>query len=524
MKLSHKMIGGYVIIAIITALTGLTGITTANKLKKSYEHLALGEFPIHKTLSQLKFAGLRVVSSTSESVVMLSTKEEDLLLHGQTNSKLKGDTSFINELKLIDAAKTLFYKALGEYAGTVKIYDPDNLAHIETVEQLAAKLLETSFDLIVTKKIESSKEETTKAKETFENAEMAYLDYIDQLIDQKELHLENQLRNNISYYDRAFSLFLFLGSISLFIAFGFGILQAKSIAANLAKLTRKAKLIGHGQLDQPVEITSHDELAELADTFNQMAADLQETAAEKEKARERLQHYTVQLEKNSQELQEIVFVASHDLQEPMRKIITFSDRLMSQNQDGTIGKGSDDLLRRMMAASMKMRTLLDDLLEYSQLVSSKPSIRKVDLRILISRIADEFHEMFGHDVIEFLAISDLPLISCDEKMMKNLFYHLFENSIKFAQPGRKVAISFFAAITDGMQMITVEDNGQGFQQKYAERIFNMFEKLHNDSQYEGTGMGLALCRKIMEKHAGTISVTSQEGVGSKFLLLLPVLE
>lgn len=510
MKLSHKLIAGYVVIAVITAVTGLIGINTSAKLKRSYEDLALGGVPIHKALNQLKFAGLRIVSSTSEAVAYIDAPAME---------EKADDSDLIEELKLIDSGKNLFYKAIGEYASVARAYDRDGMQHVKNIEEQASRLLEASFNLIVAHKTNEPSSVINQVKGEFEKAEIAYLGYLDNIIANKEELLEKRLSTNINYYSRAFTLFIILGSFSLLVAFTFGILQAKNIADNLATLARKAERIGQGDLDQPVEVSSNDELAELAKSFNIMAADLKKTAAEREKARQGLEHYAERLENNARELQQIVFVASHDLQEPLRKIMTFCEIVASQHQKG-VYDNTPESLNRMSAMAAKMRSMLDDLLHYSKLINIETAFQPVDFKQLMEEVADTLRESTGIEDFEY-DIGVMPVIEGDQRLLKALFFNLADNSLKFRNPERRLSIEIKAEKIDDRYRIIFADNGQGFKQKYAERIFDIFEKVHSGDEYPGTGIGLALCRKIVEKHGGNISATSQEETGTKVVITLP---
>ncbi|MBU0675431.1 MAG: HAMP domain-containing protein [Proteobacteria bacterium] len=518
MKLSHKLIAGYVVIGIITVITGTIGIHTAKKLAGRYEQLALGNLPIQRALNELKIAGLRIVASTSEAVVLLGEKHQQSE-HEWITLEDGDHQQLIGELKLIDEGKANFYRALGEYAVRAEKYDPNELSEIEPIERLTKALLEASFQLIVNKRMNLLGTEVTEAKEIFEQREAAYLQHIDTLLSIRNNELEKSLARNIAATDQALSLIVFFGSLALLVGFMFGILQARTIAANLSRLTQKAQQIGQGNLGQPVEVDTSDELAELATAFNKMTEDLKQTETERGLARTELEHYADQLEKNSRELQEVVYVASHDLQEPLRKVMTFCERLKYKNTDGTV-PADPEYLNKLIATADRMRRLLDDLLEYSNLIRHTLVVEQIDLTIMVQRVSKGFHEMEGLE--GEINYTSLPTIKGDPGLIRLLLFHLFDNAYKFSRNGVGIQVNVSADdSTPNFHTITIADNGRGFDQKYAERIFTIFEKLQNDTHSQGTGMGLALCRKIMEMHGGTIGVTSIEGAGAKFILNFP---
>jgi PAS domain S-box-containing protein len=220
-----------------------------------------------------------------------------------------------------------------------------------------------------------------------------------------------------------------------------------------------------------------------------------------------------------QELQNFAYIASHDLQEPLRKIQLFSNRLRTRQAE--FSEESLDYLERMFNASMRMQSLIQDLLEYSRLTTHSQPFVPVDMNKVASDVLSDL-EIRIQESHGQIVIGILPTINADPVQMHQLLLNLIGNALKYHRPEEAPRISVKAKIEDNVCNLSVADNGIGFDEKYSERIFRVFERLHSRGKYEGTGIGLAICRKITDRHGGEITVTSKPGEGSTFVVMLPV--
>jgi signal transduction histidine kinase len=244
-------------------------------------------------------------------------------------------------------------------------------------------------------------------------------------------------------------------------------------------------------------------------------------AIERKRSEMEIRAYAEKLEKANEELQEFAFVASHDLQEPLRKVQAFGERLKLK-YEASLGEDGRDFLERMQKAARRMETLIQDLLKYSRVATrTKPFVRLnllEPIKQALSNLERSVEETGGR-----LFIEDLPSIDMDKGQMCQLFQNIIGNALKYHRPEEHPIIKIYPAPCDrGLCCIAVEDNGIGFDEKHAERIFRPFQRLHGRSSYEGTGMGLAICRRIAERHGGSITVNSTIGKGSVFTVILPV--
>lgn len=246
-----------------------------------------------------------------------------------------------------------------------------------------------------------------------------------------------------------------------------------------------------------------------------------EDVTERRLTERRLAAQRLELERSNTALIEFAFVASHDLQEPLRKILSFGERLGTSA--GPLLEGNPrHYLERMLDAAARMRTLISDLLAYSQIATSETPFVKTDLATIARAVVADLETSIA-DARARVDVGELPVIEADAPQMRQLFQNLLTNALKFR---RRDALTVVRVGTssqlNGTRTITVTDNGIGFKQEHEEKIFRMFERLNSRAQYDGSGMGLAICRKIVERHGGTIAATSSAGQGTTFSVTLPV--
>jgi len=229
------------------------------------------------------------------------------------------------------------------------------------------------------------------------------------------------------------------------------------------------------------------------------------------------------LEASNRDLEHFAYVASHDLQEPLRKIQAFSDRVSKQYSAKLDDQGRD-YLQRMNGAAARMQRLIDALLSLSRITTKKKEAELIDLEPLVHEVLSDLEvriQSTGGQVI----VGDLPRIEGDPVQIRQVFQNLIGNALKFHKPGEAPVVKVYAVRRSPAQTeIFVEDNGIGFDNKDAERVFLPFHRLHGRSEYEGTGIGLTICQKIVERHGGTIHAEAEAGKGSRFILELPIQE
>ncbi len=240
---------------------------------------------------------------------------------------------------------------------------------------------------------------------------------------------------------------------------------------------------------------------------------------QRKKAEEELAAYVAKLKSLNRDLQDFAFVASHDLQEPLRKIQVFGEMLQKEHSTRLDDEGLE-FLKRMQNAADRMRTLINSLLQYSRLNTRPEAFTMVDLRATALQAA-EVYELQVKKKRAMVEISDLPTVEADSSQMAQLFQNLIGNALKFRGEADPV-VKISSECGEAGCRISVQDNGIGFDMRYLDRIFQPFQRLHGRSEYEGTGMGLAICRKIVERHGGAITAKSEPGKGATFIINLPL--
>ena len=235
------------------------------------------------------------------------------------------------------------------------------------------------------------------------------------------------------------------------------------------------------------------------------------------------------LGRSNRELEQFASVASHDLQEPLRKIQAFGDRLQAKYADG-LGEQGRGYVERMQASAARMRNLIDALLAFSRVTTKAQPFVPVDLaataREVVSDLEGRLQQSGGR-----VEVGSLPTIDADPSQMRQLLQNLVANALKFHKPGEPPLVRVEARLVNGASgngltdlryEIAVSDNGIGFDEIYLDRIFEVFQRLHSRQEYEGTGVGLAICHRIVERLGGSITAKSAPDQGATFLVTLPV--
>ncbi len=294
----------------------------------------------------------------------------------------------------------------------------------------------------------------------------------------------------------------------------------------LVKTTRR---LGKGDLEARTGLNySQGELGELAQAFDGMAGQLAAREAERDQHEKQLNEYARSLELSNKELRDFAFVASHDLQEPLRKIQVFN-QMLEERFAGAVDERAADHFRRMREAAQRMQMLIASLLTFSRVTTKNIPYARVDLNQTVAGVLADLDWQI-EEKKAVVQVSDLPVIEADPVQMSQLIQNLVGNALKFHAKDRPPVVRIYSVIAneatpqDGMVEIRVEDEGIGFDEKYQERIFQPFERLHSREEYEGMGMGLAICRKIVSQHGGTIEARSRPGAGTTLIVRLPVIQ
>ncbi len=254
--------------------------------------------------------------------------------------------------------------------------------------------------------------------------------------------------------------------------------------------------------------------------------------SEIKKAEQNIKQKNIELEKMNKELQSFAYISSHDLQEPLRKIQTFATRI-TEKEEKNLSDAGKDMFKRMQDAAKRMQTLIQDLLAYSRTNTTEHKFKTTDLNEIIAEVKEDLKEELKekHATIEANQLCNADIIRFQ---FRQLMYNLISNSLKFSNPNHPPLIQIRSEIVTGTKLnnekllpqnkychITVSDNGIGFEEQYKEKIFEVFQRLHSKNEYDGTGIGLSIVKKIVENHHGIITATGELNKGATFDIYIP---
>ena len=280
-------------------------------------------------------------------------------------------------------------------------------------------------------------------------------------------------------------------------------------------MTRAADLFRRGKLDQRVPVTSSDEIGRLSDSFNEMASSIQNANAVLE---EQIAARTAELTRSNKDLEQFAYVASHDLQEPLRMVSSYT-QLLARRYQGQLGKDADEFIEFAVDGARRMQGLINDLLQYSRIGSQGGKFTRIDSAAAL----DDALGVLSTAIDEAGAAVEkvnLPEIVADEAQMSQLFQNLVGNAIKYRSEAAPMIRVCAERLRDCWQF-EVNDNGIGVDPAFTERIFTIFQRLHSREEYEGSGIGLAISKRIVERRGGTIWMKSKPGIGSSFFFTVP---
>lgn len=380
--------------------------------------------------------------------------------------------------------------------------DPEQLSRIEPLSEAIMKRLGTLAENITV--FEQGGPEALRARGLLRRGETemnAIRSAVAEIVAVEEAHLAERIAE--SDRSRRSAIFTFLVANTLVIAL-LGLVYFLVVRDLEERRRSQAQLKEANEL---LETRVRERTAELAET-------------------------NTELERSNRELQDFAFVASHDLQEPLRKIQAFGDRLRTVQGPKFDDQGRD-YLDRMHNAAGRMHTLINDLLMYSRVTTKAQPFEQTDLAQIVKDVVGDL-EVRIQETGGTVDAGKLPVIDADAVQMRQLFQNLIANALKFHRadvaPVVKIKVVENFDDTEAPKMhnsgdlvtIAVTDNGIGFEEKYLDRIFTPFQRLHGRNEYDGTGIGLAVCRKIAERHKGNLTAKSKPGAGSTFFITLPL--
>jgi signal transduction histidine kinase len=332
--------------------------------------------------------------------------------------------------------------------------------------------------------------------------------------------IEERRDAGVARFDDALARLVVIGiaGAALLVTMGVAVSVAlrRSVLGPLDALGRDAMVVAAGDFEHAIEVGGPEEIRRLGEVIEQMRLRVTEEFFQVLAARADLADKAEELERSNRDLEQFAYVASHDLQEPLRKVAGFC-QLLERRYAGTLDERADEYIHYAVDGAQRMQELISDLLAFSRVGRTTDRFEMIDLGAVV---AATWNQLDTPDDARLEVHDELPTIAGDPALIRALFTNLLGNSMKFTgdEPPR-VEIS---ASTDGERWeLTVQDNGIGIDPEFADRIFVIFQRLHTRDSFEGTGIGLALCKRIVEFHGGSIRLAESER-GARFVITLPV--
>ncbi len=311
---------------------------------------------------------------------------------------------------------------------------------------------------------------------------------------------------------------LILGVVGTAAVTGLGITFAVSTSRPIEDLTKATERLAGGDLKHRVKVTRKDEIGSLASSFNAMSEELERVINEHKRAEKELKHYSAELKRSNEELQHFAYVASHDLQEPLRMISSYL-QLIKRRYKGKLDADADEFIAYAVDGADRQQKMINALLEYSRVDSFGKLFESADCEVILERALtnlvvaiNESGAVISHD--------SLPTVMADDTQLLQVFQNLITNAIKF-RGNEPPHVHISARHNENEWIFSVRDNGIGIDPEYNKRLFNIFKRLHG-REYPGVGLGLSICKKIVKRHGGRIWVESESGKGATFCFTIPI--
>jgi signal transduction histidine kinase len=399
--------------------------------------------------------------------------------------------AYVNVTNLDSTNRTALITVFDDYMGIIDDLLGTHSIYVSTIGQIQKE----KTDLIAS--VSSKMDDIMMGAGSVDEAG---LDYILQGINQ-----ENSVA--IQKYNEASTQLSTVGIsgiiIAIIVAILLGLLISGYISRPIIEMTEGAKKVKEGDYDISVEESGGEELSELAHAFNQMSTNLKKTVGN--------------LETSNKELEHFAYAASHDLQEPLRMVTSYLG-LLKRRYKGKLDSDADEFIEYSMDGALRMRNLINDLLAYSRVGTKGKPFKPTDCELVFKNATSNLR-LAIKDSSGIVTHDRLPKVMADESQMTQVLQNLMGNAIKFNDKDPRIHVS---AVDEGSEWkFSVKDNGIGIDPKFNDRIFKIFQRLHGRDNHEGTGVGLALCKRIVERHGGRIWVDSSPGKGSTFHFTVP---
>jgi len=423
-------------------------------------------------------------------------------------------------------AEGVDFAALAE--GVASAADDEELARTSQAAAEAAERWDSEFAAPLIDQIESQGHESVQTdqveegKRLFDETRTAAAAYLDRL---RELRAAG-----VADLDRWTRIASSIVTVLVLAAIAVGVLLwvalKRWVVEPVDALAADARAVSSGELDHPVQATGPGEIATLAADVESMRVSLvrqvqvvEASRAEITLAHDRLTEQAEELRRSNRDLEQFAYVASHDLQEPLRKVASFT-QLLQKRYGGQLDERADQYIEFAVDGAKRMQRLIQDLLGFSRVGRVGGEVSDVDLGAALAQAVDNLEESIA-EAQAVVTHDELPLVRGEAALLVQLFQNLVGNAVKFRHPDRPPHVHISVARADDAWQFECRDNGIGIDAQYADRVFVIFQRLHAKDVYEGTGIGLALCKKIVEFHGGRIWIDQREGDGTSICWTLP---
>lgn len=499
MKISSRLITGFSILILILIGEIILNQTITYQTNQTYENIETNIEPSINVLEKYK-------SINIELKLLLNSKINAQKTDIENNNRIKG---------IIDVELPYLIKEIQKISLVINSDDSlFNSFKIIIKESNQIIKIVKKIDNILYNKFEDSNKELL-AENIYKNEIIPLRENIENKINillYKYHEIFKSYRNELSFSLKLISrIILITGIIGIIVGTIIAYQITNSISNPINKLKNAASEMSRGNLNEQIKITGKDEISELSLAFNSMSSSLKKNFEDQE-------NYIKQIEEVNNKLKQFVHIASHDLQEPLRTISGYIG-LINQLYDPLLDDQGKRFLLHINEASLRMELLITNLLEYSR-IGSNIKLTKIDFKVLVDNVILDLNNLITKSNAQ-INIGSLPTIIGYEIELAQLMRSFISNSIKFQKKDINPEITITCKEMDNEWIFSVKDNGIGIKQEYFDKIFEIFQRINNRHDYNGTGIGLSICKKVVDLHNGKLWVESELNKGTTFFFTIP---